>query len=222
MTTVPAITMRIAQTMAKTTRRMKKSTKPTSVACVARAGRLGGVCHDGRAVTELLDLRDNDLVTGLEPAHDRVGAVVHFTQRDWDLMGDRTARAGNGDEREVLASLPRDGERRHTDASVRLPHYAGADNLRRAQLPAVREPGLDEDRLRLRVRLLGYKRDGRLGQRGVGGPVVAEQHDATRVVEQAELFRWNIDVGLERPIVVHARQLGLRANVVSLLYRNIA
>src|SRR5450631_1257231 len=131
-TTVPAITMRIAQTMAKTTRRMKKSTKPTSVPRVAGAGGLGRARHDGRAVTELLDLRDDDLVTGLESAHDRVGAVVHFTQRDWDLMGDRTARAGNGDEREVLAALPRDGERRHTHASVGLPYHPCTDDLRRA------------------------------------------------------------------------------------------
>src|SRR5258708_4267237 len=183
MTTVPAITMRIAQTMAKTTRRMKKSTKPTSVARVAGAGELGGARPHGRPGPELLELRDDHPVTRPGPAHARVGAVVHFPRGDGDLMGAHTARAGNGDEREVLATLPGAGERRHTYAGVRLPHYACADDLRSAQLPAVRELGLDEDRLRLRGRLLGDERDRRLGQRGGGGPARADAPDAASVVQ---------------------------------------
>ena len=187
-----------------------------------RVGWLGGARHDGRAVAELLDLRDDDLITGLEPAHDGVGAVVNLTERDRDLVSHGSPRAGDGDEGEILAALPGDGERRDPHARVRLPDHARADDLGRAELAAVRELCLDEDRLCLRVGLLGDEADRRFGQGGVRAPVFAEEHDAARVVEQAELLRGNVDVGLEGLVVIDARELGRRADVVAQLDRNVA
>jgi hypothetical protein len=81
---------------------------------------------------------------------------------------------------------------------------------------------LDEHRLRLWVRLLGDEADRRLCQRGVGAPVVAEQDHTAVVAEEAKLLGGDIDVGLERLVVVDARELRLRGDVVAELHRDVA